>query len=71
MRWPLSVALKGLMLVVGEARHHSLAFDDAVEAFGKPIFHGRVQATGHGSGKVRLLRHCATRNRSQPCRARL
>lgn len=55
MRQPLSVALERLdaLLVIGEARHHSLAFlMDAVEAFGKPIFHGRVQATGHGSGKV-------------------
>ena len=55
MRQPLSVALERLdaVLVIGEARHHSLAFlMDAVEAFGKPIFHGRVQATGHGSGKV-------------------
>lgn len=55
MRQPLSVALESLdaLLVIGEARHHSLAFlMDAVEAFGKPIFHGRVQATGHGSGKV-------------------
>ena len=55
MRQPLSVALERLdaLLVIGEARHHSLAFlMDAVDAFGKPIFHGRVQATGHGSGKV-------------------
>lgn len=55
MRQPLSVALEKLdaLLVIGEARHHSLAFlMDAVEAFGKPVFHGRVQATGHGSGKV-------------------
>ena len=55
MRQPLSVALERLdaLLVIGDARHHSLAFlMDAVEAFGKPIFHGRVQATGHGSGKV-------------------
>ena len=55
MRQPLSVALERLdaLLIIGEARHHSLAFlMDAVEAFGKPIFHGRVQATGHGSGKV-------------------
>lgn len=55
MRQPLSVALERLdaLLVIGEARHRSLAFlMDVVEAFGKPIFHGRVQATGHGSAKV-------------------
>ncbi len=76
MRQPLSVALERLdaLLVIGEARHHSLAFlMDAVEAFGKPIFHGRVQATGHGKRQsTRLLRHCATTEiPSQPCRARL
>ena len=55
MRQPLSVALEKLdaLLVLGEARHNSLAFlMDAVEAFGKPIFHGAAQATRQGSGKV-------------------
>jgi tetraacyldisaccharide 4'-kinase len=61
MRQPLSVALEKLdaLLVLGDARHEthdSLAFlMDAVEAFGKPIFHGTVQAVQavqQGSGKV-------------------
>ena len=55
MRQPLSVALERLdaVLVLGGAVHPSLALlMDAVEAFSKPVFHGRVQATGHGSGKV-------------------
>ena len=55
MRQPLSVALERLdaVLVLGGAVHPSLALlIDAVEAFSKPVFHGRVQATGHGSGKV-------------------
>ena len=55
MRQPLSVALQKLdaLLVIGEARHHSLAFlMDAVEAFGKPVFHGHMHATGQGGGAV-------------------
>ena len=55
MRQPLSVALQKLdaLLVIGAARHDSLAFlMDAVEAFGKPVFHGHMQATAPGSGAV-------------------
>ena len=55
MRQPLAVALQKLdaLLVIGEARHDSLAFlMDAVEAFGKSVFHGHMQATAPGSGAV-------------------
>jgi len=55
MRQPLSVALQKLdaLLVIGEAHHPSLAFlMDAVEAFGKPVFHAHVHATAPGGGAV-------------------
>lgn len=55
MRQPLAVALQKLdaLLVLGEAVHPSLALlMDAVEAFDRPVFHGRVAAIGGGSGKV-------------------
>ena len=74
MRQPLAVALQKLdaLLVIGEARHDSLAFlMDAVEAFGKSVFHGHMQATAPGvwSG-ARLLRHCQAGEIScQSCRA--
>ena len=55
MRQPLSVALQKLdaLLIIGEAHHPSLAFlMDAVEAFGKPVFHAHMHATALGGGAV-------------------
>lgn len=48
LRQPLAIALEKLdaLLVLGEARHESIAFlMDAVEAFGKPVFHGQVETS--------------------------
>ena len=73
MRQPLSVALERLdaLLVIGEARHHSLAFlMDAVEAFGKPIFHGRAQATGHGAAKYTAFAALRDHKNSKPALSR-
>ncbi|MGB1550961.1 MAG: tetraacyldisaccharide 4'-kinase [Parvibaculales bacterium] len=55
MRQPLSVALQKLdaLLVIGAARHHSLAFlMDAVEAFGKPVFTAEITSHTKGKGAV-------------------
>ena len=55
MRQPLSVALQKLdaLLVIGAARHHSLAFlMDAVEAFGKPVFTAEITGDAKGKGPV-------------------
>lgn len=58
LRQPLDVALARLdaLLVLGEATHDSVDFlMDAVEAFGKPVFHGVVgaaQTVGNKSGET-------------------
>ena len=66
MRQPLSVALEKLdaLLVIGEARHHSLAFlMDAVEAFGKPVFHGHMQATAPKASGAKCMAFAALPSR--------
>ena len=60
MRQPLDAALQKLdaLLILGEPTHDSLGFlMDAVEAFGKPVFHGEITASQKKKSKARKKVH--------------